>query len=63
MMRSLTAMAVSNPLLIGTVCRVRGAAEVLLKRLRRGAEPHAELLEALEANRLADGAPPNPTPT
>ena len=39
------------------------AAEVLLKRLRRGAEPHASLLEALEANRLADGAPPNPTPS
>ena len=38
-------------------------AEVLLKRLRRGAEPHASLLEALEANRYADGAPPNPTPT
>ena len=39
------------------------AAEVLLKRLPRGAEPHADLLEALEANRTADGAPPNPTPT
>ena len=38
-------------------------AEVLLKRLRRGAEPHAELLEALEANRMADGTPPNPTPS
>lgn len=38
-------------------------AEVLLKRLRRGAEPHADLLEALEANRYADGTPPNPTPT
>ncbi len=39
------------------------AAEVLLKRLRRGAEPHASLLEALEANRYADGAPSNPTPS
>lgn len=38
------------------------AAEVLLKRLRRGAEPHASLLEAPEANRYADGAPSNPTP-
>ena len=39
------------------------AAEVLLKRLRRGAEPHADLVEALDANRTADGAPPYPTPT
>lgn len=38
-------------------------AEVLLKRLRRGAEPHADLVEALDANRTADGAPPYPTPT
>lgn len=38
-------------------------AEVLLKRLRRGAEPHADLLEALEANRYADGTPPDPVPT
>lgn len=28
-------------------------AEVLLKRLRRGDEPHASLLEAIEANRAA----------
>ncbi len=39
------------------------AAETLLKRLRRGTEPHSDLLEALEANRYADGAPPNPVPT
>lgn len=38
-------------------------AETLLKRLQRGAEPHSDLLEALEANRDADGAPPNPVPT
>lgn len=38
-------------------------AEVLLKSLRRGTEPHTDLLEALEANRNADGAPPNPTPS
>ena len=38
-------------------------AEVLLKRLRRGTEPHADLLEALEANRDVDGAPPDPTPS
>ena len=38
-------------------------AEILLKRLRRGAEPHADLLEALEANRTEGGVPPNPTPT
>lgn len=38
-------------------------AEVLLKRLRRGAKPHVDLLEALESNRLGDGTPSNPTPT
>lgn len=37
-------------------------AEVLLKRLRCGAEPHSDLLEALDANRYADGTPPNPVP-
>ena len=48
---------------LGEADRETEAAEVLLKRLRRGAEPHADLLEALEANRYADGAPPNPTPS
>ena len=38
-------------------------AEVLLKRLPRGKEPHADLLEALEANRYADVTPPNPVPS